>query len=387
MIEHHLQLAPGQTELTPEQQAEAQHFAAERIATQLSTAPVDEQEAETWLRQTYQVAGLEPPSTTLWLDGPLDLVGLFVPSSVEARVDARAWARLIAGVGENVGEYIWASAWKRVGADVAFRLQGSVRRAVGSRIEANVETPVYRLARTRIEASVEADVWSRVSTSARPKVKAGLWEGIRASVAASISASVRAYAVAPALGVFRFLDEYLAPNNARALAQFNEGVSGYWLGKDLALIVRRPTRLVCDSAGRLHSATGPCMQYRDGWGFYAWHGISVPEQVILAPEQLTQVDWSKAENVEVRRVIQERMGERFVRELGGVVIDTSSQGTLYEVVLLDDPEQVARYVQVQDASTARQYVLRVPPTVQTAAAAVAWSFQMAVEEYHPAHET
>jgi hypothetical protein len=53
----------------------------------------------------------------------------------------------------------------------------------------------------------------------------------------------------------------------------------------------------------------------------------------------------------------------------------------------DDPEGVARYVQVQDASTPRQYLLRVPPTVQTAAEAVAWSFQLAVEEYHPGQET
>jgi len=70
------------------------------------------------------------------------------------------------------------------------------------------------------------------------------------------------------------------------------------------------------------------------------------------------------------------------------VIDTSPYGTLYEVRLPeDDPEGVTRYVQVQDATTVRQYVLRVPPTVQTAAEAVAWSFQMAVEEYGPAQET
>jgi hypothetical protein len=86
--------------------------------------------------------------------------------------------------------------------------------------------------------------------------------------------------------------------------------------------------------------------------------------------------------------MQERMGERFMRELGGQVIDQGPRGTLFEVCLPeDDPEGVARYVQVQDASTARQYFLRVPPTIQTAAEAVAWSFQLAVEEYHPAHET
>jgi hypothetical protein len=89
----------------------------------------------------------------------------------------------------------------------------------------------------------------------------------------------------------------------------------------------------------------------------------------------------------VRRVIQERMGERFVSELGGGVLDSSPPGTLYEVRLPDDPEIVARHVQVQDASTARQYMLRVPPSIQTAAEAVAWSFGLSREDYHPADET
>ena len=53
----------------------------------------------------------------------------------------------------------------------------------------------------------------------------------------------------------------------------------------------------------------------------------------------------------------------------------------------DDPERVARYVQVQDASTERQYFLRVPPSIQTAAEAVAWTFQVAVKDYQPAQET
>jgi len=38
-----LRLHPGQQNLTPEQEAEARRFAQERIKTQLSTEPVDEQ--------------------------------------------------------------------------------------------------------------------------------------------------------------------------------------------------------------------------------------------------------------------------------------------------------------------------------------------------------
>ena len=53
------------------------------------------------------------------------------------------------------------------------------------------------------------------------------------------------------------------------------------------------------------------------------------------------------QNVEVRRVIQERMGERFVRAPGGV-LDLGPAGHVFEVRLpADDPERVARSVQVQ----------------------------------------
>lgn len=84
--------------------------------------------------------------------------------------------------------------------------------------------------------------------------------------------------------------------------------------------------------------------------------------MILAQETLTREDFLGERNLEVRRVIQERMGERFVTELGGRIIEVGPRGTLYEVPLpSDDPKQVARYLQVQDASTRRQYFLRVPP--------------------------
>lgn len=151
--------------------------------------------------------------------------------------------------------------------------------------------------------------------------------------------------------------------------------------------------LAFDVSGRLHSATGTCLEYPNGWGISAWHGVVVPEQVILAPETLTREDFLGAWDIEVRRIMQERMGEQFMAKMGGVMIDRGPRGTLYEVVLPPPASswvrrsRVVRYVQVQDASTARQYFLCVPPTIQTAAEAVAWTFQMTVNEYAPEQET
>lgn len=350
-MEPDLRLQPDQQALSPEQEAEARRFAASRIAARLSTEPVDEREAETFLRHAYEMAGRAAPQQLHWLDGPLQLVEV-----------APQYLR------DNPGNH----------------LRVSVRTSLWNNVRANVESSLWESTRTIVEANVSIGTWG---------IRRDLLQGIYASVQGnaladhrSVQASVRAYEDASELALYLFFDQYLSPNDAHALAHFTDLVSGYWLIQDGAFIVSRPTLLALDEAGRLHSETGKCVEYRDGWGFYAWHGVAVPEKAILAPEQLTREDFLNEPNLEVRRAIWERMGNRGVPELGKV-IERGPRGILYEVDLPSGPERRARYVQVQDASTARQYFLRVPPTIQTAAEAVAWSFQLAVEEYGPAQET
>jgi hypothetical protein len=358
-----LQLKKGQQQLTPEQEAEARRFALERIKAQLSTEPADEQQAEAWLRKAYEVAGLVPPKTIHWLDGPLQLMGVLLPpsvwASVRANVEASVWASVRASVRASVEASVWAN------------VRASVWASVWASVEANVRASVW----ASVEASIWASVWANVRASVRANVEASVW------------ASVKGYANAPWLAFYHYFDAYLAPNDLHALAQFNELVSGYWLGKDVAVIVRRPKILSRDAQGRLHSATGKCIEYRDGWGFYAWHGVRVPEKVITAPETLTREDFLNEPDIEVRRVIQERMGQRFVSILGSKIVDEGPRGRLHEVRVPNDPERIARYVEVQDASTSRQYFLRVPPTIQTADAAVAWTFNCTIENYQPIQET
>jgi hypothetical protein len=155
----------------------------------------------------------------------------------------------------------------------------------------------------------------------------------------------------------------------------------------MALLVRRSQRFLRDGGRALHSETGRCIEFADGWEVYAWRGVRVPEKVILAPQTLTARDFFRARDLVVRRVIQERMGERFASVVGDNVVDTGPRGTLYEVNLPGGPDRTARYVRVRDASTAREYFLRVPPTVTTVDAAVAWTFGLAAGSYQPVAET
>src|ERR1051326_3759703 len=290
MIHDQLRIRPGQEHLTWQQEAEARRFATERIAAQLSTESVDESETEALLRHAYEVAGLPPPQHIRWVDGPLHLVETL---ALQPRLDGRWWS-----VRPSVG---------RARKDLKGRIKSSLKAHAWLKVETRVKHRVQEGVERSVMWSVYNRVWHSAPAGWHTSVKAGLW------------ASVQAYEDAPWLALYRFFDEYLAPNALHALAHFNERVSGYWLGQQEGILVRRPRLLTRDAAGCLHSEKGKCLAYHDGWGFYAWHGVQVPEKVILAPEQLTRQDWSEAENVEVRRVMQERMGSNLVSDVGGRV--------------------------------------------------------------------
>jgi hypothetical protein len=353
------------------------------------------------LQQAYLVAGVPPPRQIHWVNGPLELLAML---DLPKRLD-RPWGEW-SSLRHEVLDRVRLNVLVRL-RDLGPRLKAKVWSLVGARVHDSVATRV----RDPILASVWASVtnnlrgshaWNRVTSflsQPSQSYMAPSWENgapwkyvpavswSQTRLWDSMASCVAAYDDAAWLAYASFFDVYLAPNELHALARLNELVSGYWFAKEAAILVRRPHLLTVDAPGRLHNATGKCVEYPDGWGFYAWHGVCVPERVILTPEQLTQADFLDMPNVEVRRIIQERMGQRFVTEMGGKLINEGPRGRLYEVTLRDDPERVARYVQVQDASSERQYILRVPPWIQTAEEAVAWTFALSVEEYRPTHET
>jgi hypothetical protein len=381
--------------------AEADRFVAEHVRAQLSTEAVDEVAAEALLRQAYAAAAVKGPTHIHWLDGPLALVAILAKES--------DWLAVADDYRERVSHCAWDDAM--LDRDEIGLLRDNAGASVDYRIR-----DVTRTASRQVDASFGEGAWGGTASAVWRRVDRRLWDPLRTHVADRlwrqaaaaagwpISSRVRAcewfeadrslwhgvsaYDTAPWLIVLRYFDTHVTPNRAGALARFNELVAGYWLGSAVALVLRKPRVLSRDERGRLHSSTGPCVEYADGWGFWAWHGVQVPERVLATPaERLTRDDFLGEQNLEVRRVIQERMGERFLWELGARFVDGGPRGVLYEVELPGDPERVARYVEVMDPSTGRVYYLRTPRRVATAAAAVAWSFGLTADEYAPVLET
>ncbi|RTQ45872.1 hypothetical protein EJV47_23875 [Hymenobacter gummosus] len=122
-----------------------------------------------------------------------------------------------------------------------------------------------------------------------------------------------------------------------------------------------------------------------------WQGTSVDERTAFRPDELRAIDLLQVRNVTHRRVLIDRMGlERFVQELGGLVLDrdrdAGGERQLLSVPLTDD--EPIHALKVICPSTGHNYVLRVPPHIRTCRRAAAWLAGFDNEQdYRPIIET
>ena len=157
-----------------------------------------------------------------------------------------------------------------------------------------------------------------------------------------------------------------------------------YLGDTDAIIHDRPTIIARDEQGRLHSETGPAVQYGDGWERFYWHGNCIPREWIMEREKLTAEIAIGQQNVELRRCACEILGwANVIKNLKSVVIDEDADpmiGTLYEV---DLPDMGTEKFLMVKCGTGRTFALPVPPEMKTALAANAWTYDLPPTDYSP----
>jgi hypothetical protein len=209
-----------------------------------------------------------------------------------------------------------------------------------------------------------------------------------------------------------------------AYVAVTESAGYWWPNKDFVMVSERPIRLQRDDQGRLHSTDGYALQYPDGWGLCVSHGVTVPTDIILNPESISAERINKEANAEVRRVMMDRFGwERYLRESNAKQVQRDACGILWRKEVPDDEalvmvevlnstpepdgqltrdEAAARFApdtpvchdgmmiplsQAPKNLRFKGYMLRVPESMHRARQAVAWTFNMAEEEYEPAMQS
>jgi hypothetical protein len=113
--------------------------------------------------------------------------------------------------------------------------------------------------------------------------------------------------------------------------------------------------------------------------------------VVLHPERLAARQALTERNAEVRRVMVERIGhDRFITELDLRPVHQDETGSLYRVGLAEDEPLVIVHVTnatPEPDGSRRRFFLRVPPEMERARQAVAWTFGLPEREYRPLEES
>ncbi len=373
-------------ELTAKQRARLPEWAKKWVELGLSTEPADRARAEAAVRRAYEVAGREPPTYILWMSNPRDSV--------------LAWALILSWVAEAVTQ-------KRIsppidGAQVSDQVLAQVRAQVSdqvlAQVRAQVRDQVSAQVRAQVSDQVLAQVSAQVSDQVRDQVRDQVSDQVRDQVRDQVSDQVRAWisyrwwwtAWGNQEWWLSWMDYFgqvinLDIEKVKPQIDLAQSAHWWWPMAGVAIMCERPIQINRDERGRLHSETGPAVEY-GGWGVYAIHGVRLSEHIILRPETITVDEILAERNAEIRRVMIERYGAgRFLIDAGAKEISRDKYGVLYRKEFSDDEPLVM--VKVKDPSTIREYFLRVPPDIKSAHAAVAWTFDLEPAEYAPLVES
>jgi len=120
--------------------------------------------------------------------------------------------------------------------------------------------------------------------------------------------------------------------------QLKEAGAGYFAEQDGILYVCPNPIVRLDEKKRYHCETGPSIFWKDGLELWHIHGVKVSDKIVKTSEKLTKEDWVNEKNMEVRRIIQDRMVD-FPQKIGAKRIKKDNLGELLQVSLENDPEK------------------------------------------------
>lgn len=113
-----------------------------------------------------------------------------------------------------------------------------------------------------------------------------------------------------------------------------------------------------------------------GHGFVLrWRGVPVDDRIAFGGQSITGQDILDTENVELRRVLLERLGyETFLQQVGGLVRDRDRDagGERQLVCVPFEDDEPLMVLKVTCPSTGYTHILRVPPYMRSCHQAAAW---------------
>ncbi len=301
---------------------------------------------------------------------------------------------------------------------LSVRIAGAIDTAVVSAVRAAISAPVpmaVEVTPSQPRGKAEAAAAAR-ALIAQLEAQAGtsLKSLTRARPVASLSRNVDLgfrHEMHNWLGLAAALDYMTARSPAAAIADPDATLTGaftevcahvgnFWIYPDIVICCDRPQILHRDPEGRAHATDGPAIVYRDGFEVYASRGTHIPTRIHSRPAEITVAEIEQEASPEVRRVMLAKMGiDRYLAQSQAEKIDEDETGILWRRRRTErfriggwrsemSRDRTLCFVEVVNGTpepdgSYKHYYLRVPPNMQTAREAVAWTYGLSEPAYQP----
>ena len=348
--------------LTPEQCARMPSWADEWIARGLSCEPADREAWERGARACYAHAGIEWPGVVVWVGSPL-VMALAAPIA----------AHLLRGGDDVVADVVAGAVDDVVGGAVRDAVSGAVIDAVADVVGGAVSDAVIDAVSGAVSGAVRQG-WPRYLGGA-------WWLGWQAYES-----------------FFRDVCGLQLPTDQRAadyaLAQQSAG--WWWPHTRFVIACERPLEIHREQvrprgwgSHQLHRADGPSIRFRDGWALYHWHGVQVPAEWILRPQDIDPAVVLREPNVERRTAGCQILGwGRILGALPHRVIDHDADPQYGDLLSVDLPNASdTHFLRAWCPAHQDWIVLGVPQDCTTAREAAARTYRRTAETYHPQRRT
>ena len=400
------------TELAPEHIARLDEWAEKWIQIALSTEPADFDLAVEAALQAYGGDRQDRPLLILRMGSPM---AKQIAGSV-----GTSWLRELKKMppehlSDATLDQLLDQALTEHGAQLSEEIKEQIKEQDWDHIRDHIRTPVseqdwtHRMDHVwdRLSYREMSMLWDQVSNQVREQVKNRVCEPVRRNqgwnqIWRGRLEGVAGSANADSASFYSFFRDVVGLDNPvferfRALETLAMSCGFVRLRENVLTISDRPEQIHRDPQGRLHNDAGPSISFRDGWRLYHWHGTQVPgEWITDRPPTAKEV--LAMENAERRRAGIEMIGwKNILNELNAVVIDEDEDpeiGTLFEAefprwrrtgrygATLTRFLSRERFLRVR-CGTGREFVLPVPPHVNTALEANAWTWDLESYEYRP----
>jgi hypothetical protein len=149
----------------------------------------------------------------------------------------------------------------------------------------------------------------------------------------------------------------------------------YWVTTTKVIALTLPMMRIEDNRlHQLHADGQPAVQWSDWECYYFWHGTEIPQKYGAVLSDNWRSQWLlKESNAELRRVLIQGIGyDRIVQDLEAVELDAWREYSLLKIQADIDVEPI-HLLKMTCPSTNHIHVLRVPPDLTSARAAIRWA--------------